>query len=293
MYSISDLETLLEVAQSGGVTAASRRLSLSLASVSHRLAKIETALGLKLFHRNSRNFHLSDEGRVFVERVEPLLRDLKQAEAEAGAGRARLRGTLRMTLSPWVLARFILPHIGHFQAQHPDLNIEFLAVDRFVPLVEEGQDCAIRVGLMNDSALIAQKLADNDRIMCASPSYLDRHGMPTSAQDLQDAHWVALPWQKQFLIKIGEAGRRSVRVTRGLTVSNSDIMTEAAVQGLGLVIKSRLAVKQELTKGDLVEILPGTLEPAEAPIWFVYPPDARVSWKITEIGRFLQKVFAV
>jgi len=291
MYSVTDLETFVTVARQGGITAAARVLRISAATTSHRITKLETVLGVKLFHRDSRTFSLSDEGLVYLERIEPLMADLRQAEIDAGGGTSALKGHLRATMSPWILSRFILPHLEDFRRDHPDLTIEFLTVDRYVPLVEEGQDCAVRVGNLTDSALIARKLSDNDRIICAAPRLLEKTGKPEEPADLKQALWVCLPWQMQFDVKVAGGTRRRIAMTRNVTVSNSDILTEAAIQGLGFAIKSRLAVAEELADGRLVEVLPGVLDPSEAPIWFVCPPHGRHNRKTMEFGKLVSRAF--
>lgn len=175
MYSVDDLATFVAVAHRGGITAAAHQLGISPATASHRIAKLERALQLTLFHRNSRSFRLTDEGQRYLERIEPVLDELASARDEAGGTRAALRGHLRVTLSPWILSRYILPALPDFKRDHPELSLEFLAVDRFVPLVEEGQDCAVRVGQLKDSALRARRIADNERVLCAA-----RASRPTS-----------------------------------------------------------------------------------------------------------------
>lgn len=291
MYSIDDLKTFVAIADTQGVSAGARRLGISPATASHRLGKLEAALRLTLFHRNSRTMKLSDEGQIFFERTEAILADLAQAERDAGSGSAELRGALRVTMSPWILSRFILPRLPAFQRAHPQLRIEFLAVDRFVSLSAEGQDCAIRVGNLSDSALVARKLGDNDRIICASPDFLARHGVPSSWQDALVQPWVCLPWQTRLSFADAKGKRHDATVKSTVLVSNSDILTEAATKGIGLATKSRLAVQTELDSGALVEVVPGSLWHPEAPIWFVYPPEARSASKTELFGRFASGCF--
>lgn len=292
MYSIDDLKTFVVTAETGGVTAGARRIGISAATASHRLAKLEAALQLTLFHRNSRTLRLTAEGQVFFERVQPILADLSQAERDAGSGAAALSGNLRITMSPWILSRFILPALPAFRQAHPRLTFEFLAVDRYVPLVAEGQDCGIRVGQLEDSALVARKLCDNQRIMCCSPAFIDAYGPFDGIEDLIDAPWVSLPWQRRLAVKDAKDRRRDVTVRSTVLVSNSDMLTESAVQGLGLVIKSRLAVSSELCDGRLVEVAPGTLWEPSAPIWFVFAPEARSSQKTKLFGDLADRAFA-
>lgn len=291
MYSIDDLKTFVAIAETLGVTAGARRIGISPATASHRLAKLESALQLTLFHRNSRTLRLTSEGQVFFERVLPVLADLSQAERDAGSSIAELSGTLRITMSPWILSRFILPALPDFSRAHPRLTFEFLAVDRYVPLVAEGQDCGIRVGQLEDSALVARKLSENERIICCAPELLESHGPFACTDDLVDAPWVSLPWQRRLAVKDAKGRRRDVTARSTVMVSNSDMLTEGAVQGLGLAIKSRLAVTPELKNGRLVEVFPGALWEPSAPIWFVFSPEARTSQKTRLFGDLAKRTF--
>lgn len=291
MYSVDDLRTFVVIAEAGGVTAGARRIGISAATASHRLAKLETALQLTLFHRNSRVMRLTPEGQVFFDRVQLILSDLSQAERDAGSGTAALSGTLRITAPPWILSRFIMPALAGFQRAHPRLTFEFLAVDRYVSLAAEGQDCAIRVGQLEDSALVARKLADNDRIICCAPHFRDRHGALEDTDALMCAPWVSLPWQRRISVKDAKGRRRDVAARSVVLVSNSDTLTEGAVQGLGLAIKSRLAVQTELEEGRLIEVAVDTLWEPSAPIWFVFSPEGRASQKTQLFGDLARGAF--
>lgn len=292
MYSIDDLKTFVAIADAQGVTSGARRLGVSPATASHRLAKLETALKLTLFHRNSRMLKLTEEGRIFLERTRVILADLAQAERDAGSGSVELTGHLRVTMSPWVLSRYILPALPAFRTRHPGLTFEFLAVDRFVSLAAEGQDCAVRVGKLADSAMVARKLCDNDRIICAAPDFLAGIGIGHGdAFDLTAVPWICLPWQTRFSFCDALGRRRDATVKASVQVSNSDMLTEAAVHGLGLAIKSRLAVGSELEGGQLVEVAEGSLWEPEAPIWFLYPPEARTGQKTQVFGDFVSDCF--
>ncbi|WP_147113948.1 LysR family transcriptional regulator [Tateyamaria sp. syn59] len=291
MYSIDDLKTFVAIARAQGVTAGARRMSISPATASHRLSKLEAALKLTLFHRNSRMLMLTDEGQIFLERTEVILADLAQAERDAGSGTARFSGVIRSTMSPWILSRFILPRLPAFQRAHPELRMEFLAVDRFVSLSAEGQDCAIRVGELSDSALLARKLTDNDRIICAAPSFLSQHGSPDTWQEALDFPWVCLPWQTRMSFVDPKGKRQDATVRSNVLVSNSDTLTDAVCQGVGMAIKSRLAVMDELERHELVEVLPGSLWKPSAPIWFVYPPEAKSASKTDVFGQFISTCF--
>lgn len=291
MYSIEDLKTFVAIAEAQGVTAGARRVGISPATASHRLNKLETALELTLFHRSSRMLKLTEEGQIFLERLQSILADLAQAERDAGSGSAEVTGHVRLTMAPWILSRFVLPVLPEIQKLHPKLTFEFLAVDRFVSLAAEGQDCAIRVGALSDSALVARKLCDNQRIICASPEFLARHRIPDTHNDLSDLPWVCLPWQTRISFADAKGRRKDANVRPSVLVSNSDTLTDGVVEGLGLAIKSRLAVKAELDSGNLVEVSPGALWEPDAPIWFVYRPEARTALKTKICGDLAARCF--
>ncbi|MDJ0685943.1 MAG: LysR family transcriptional regulator [Alphaproteobacteria bacterium] len=284
MYSIQDLQTFCQIAERGGVTAAAQAQGLSPATVSHRLNKLEGFLGVTLFHRSSRSVALTVEGGAFLERVRGILADLADAEMDIGGHGGKLRGHLRVTMAPWILSRFILPNFHRLQTAEPNLTYDFLAVDRFVNIVEERQDCAIRVGALPDSSFLSAKLADNRRILCAAPAYLDRVGLPEMPDALAAHCCVCLPWQTDWGL-----GDRMPRIQ--LTVSNSDTLTDAAAQGLGIVMKSELAVRAELKSGRLVEILPGVLPKAAAPISSIRPAALKTSRKVDAFVRFARGCF--
>lgn len=284
MYNLDDLRSFVEIAERGGVTAAASVQGLSPATVSHRLNKLEQHLGVTLFHRSSRTISLSTEGAAFLERVQDILSDLANAEMDIGSHGGALRGHLRVTMAPWILSRFILPNLYSLRNKHPDLTFEFLAVDRFVNLVEERQDCAIRVGQLLKGSLLSRKLADNRRVLCASPDYLAKKGTPNSTKELSEHHGVFLPWQQDWGLGEDLPHNR-------LIVSNSDTLTDGATHGLGIAMKSQLAISKELKEGSLVEILPGSMPDAEAPISSLRPPSLKDSRKVNAFINFAIECF--
>ncbi|MEL6281137.1 MAG: LysR family transcriptional regulator [Pseudomonadota bacterium] len=290
MYSVTDLETFMAIVERGGISAAAEALGLAPATVSHRLSKLENALRVKLFHRDSRHFRLSSDGRVYLERLGPALDALRAAESAVRPGTDMLRGSLRITLPPWVLATSVMPRLPRFTARHPDLHLDFLATDRFVNLADDGVDAAIRVGALPDGSLLARKLADNQRILCAAPSYLDRSGRPKTATDVADRAWVCLPWQRQWRLHTAHGEIKSFSGANRITVSSADSLTDAAIAGLGLVVKSRLAVAEHLEANRLEEAAPGVLAEADAPIWFLRAPHAVRSARVEGFYAFMRDV---
>ena len=254
------------------------------------LCKLEKALSTVLVFRDSRKLELSSAGEVFYQRVCAILEALRDAEYQIGARRSSISGVLRVTMPPWIFSKFVMPRLMEFEQQYPDLKLEFLINDQFVNVVEDKQDVAVRVGSLSDSAMLARKLCDNHRILCASPRYLERYGTPDSLARLAEHRWVVLPWQRQ--LKMQESGKvRTFNVDARFTVSNSDYMTQALLAGHGIGIKSYIAIREALQSGSLVEVLPGMLASGEAPVWFLKPQNSLTTRKTEAFFDFMQSVF--
>ncbi|WP_105172198.1 LysR family transcriptional regulator [Pseudoalteromonas sp. T1lg24] len=290
MYSLCDLETFIAIVENQGVVVAAKAQGLSPATVSHRLNKLEKALNTVLIFRDSRRMRLSPAGEVFYQRAVAILEALYDAEHQIGARGSAISGVLRVTMPPWVFSKFVLPSFAAFESNYPDLKLDFMITDQFVNVVDDAQDVAIRVGQLADSNLLSRKIARNSRILCASPTYLAKHGTPKSITDLSNHQWVCLPWQRQLKFKDND---RVINhsVTTQLTISNSDNMTQAAVAGLGIAIKSRLAIQDELAAGQLIEILPNTLLDDDAPVWFLKPQNSLVTRKTEVFYEFMKSLF--
>lgn len=204
MYSLNELETFIAIVENKGIHAAASVQQVSPATVSLRLSKLEKALSTVLVFRDSRKFGLSPAGEVFYQRVGDILEALRDAEYQIGARGSSVSGILRVTMPPWVFSKFVMPKLMEFEQAYPDLKLDFLINDQFVNVVEDKQDVAIRVGKLADSGLLARKLANNSRLLCAAPEYLARAGHPRSVDDLANHRWVVLPWQRQLKMQEGE-----------------------------------------------------------------------------------------
>ncbi|WP_105174239.1 LysR family transcriptional regulator [Pseudoalteromonas sp. T1lg122] len=290
MYSLCDLETFIAIVENQGVVAAAKAQGLSPATVSHRLSKLEKALSTVLLFRDSRRIRLSPAGELFYQRAGAILEALYDAEHQIGARGSAVTGLLRVTMPPWVFSKFVMPELGHFEQQYPDLKLDFMITDQFVNIVDDAQDVAIRVGQLADSNLLSRKLVSNSRILCAAPSYIEKYGLPKTVSDLKAHYWVCLPWQRQ--LKLNEGGQIvNYNARTRFTVSNSDNMTQAAIAGHGIAIKSYIAIKDDLAEGRLIEILPNSLVDADAPVWFLKPQNSLVTRKTEVFYEFMKSLF--
>ncbi|MGY0588576.1 MAG: LysR family transcriptional regulator [Paraglaciecola chathamensis] len=292
MYTINELETFIAIVENKGVVSAASALNISPATVSHRLSKLERILGTVLIYRDSRNVRPSAEGEEFYQRVGDILAALHDAEFAIGARDSAIGGRLRVTLPPWIFSIFILPKLAQFEQQYPDIVLDFLVTDQFVNVVDDAQDVAIRVGTLASSGLLARKIVNNKRILCASPHYLKQHPPITDIESLSTHRFVALPWQKQLKLLQNDGNVFSFNSNTRFTISNSDNMTQALHAGHGIGIKSEIAIKQCIASGELVEVLPNVLASPEAPVWFLRPQNSLATRKAEAFYDFVKQAFS-
>ena len=184
MDKLKQLESFVAVATKGSLTAAAQADGVAPAVVGRRIDALEGRLGVKLLVRTTRKISLTEEGSAFLEDCQRLLADLNHAEASVSAGGVKASGHLRITAPAGFGRRHVAPLVPGFIAQHPEVSVSLNLSDRLVDLVNEGYDCAVRVGDLPDSNLISVRLADNRRLCVAAPSYLAQHGTPQAPADL-------------------------------------------------------------------------------------------------------------
>ncbi|MEL0632529.1 LysR family transcriptional regulator [Pseudoalteromonas carrageenovora] len=291
MYNLSDLETFIAVVENKGVLAAAREQRLSPATVSHRLSKLERELATVLVFRDSRRVRLSPAGELFYSRVGAIIEALHDAEHSIGARSSSVSGLLRVTMPPWIFSKYVMPKLTEFESKCPQLKLDFLITDHFVNVVDDAQDVAIRVGALTDSGLLSRKLVNNSRLLCAAPSYIKKHGMPTTLAQLEKHYWVCLPWQRQLKLYDEQGGINTFNAKTRFTISNSDNMTQAAISGHGIAIKSKIAIDEELKSGALVEVMPQVMAQSDAPVWFLRPQNSLTTRKTDVFYEFMKSLF--
>ncbi len=279
-----DMAVFVRIVAAGSLSAAARDLGLSLTVVSRRLARLEDRLGIRLLNRTTRTIALTEEGAAFHTRCVRILADIEDAEHEATRRRRTASGQLRVTATIAFSRRRLAALLTEFQAQNPDLRVHLDASDAVVNLVDSGFDLAIRVGALPDSSLIARRIAPSQRVIIASPAYLDRRGRPHAIEDLVNHDMVGLgdppPAELTF------ADGRSVRV-RGPFSSNAGELThQFALLGAGLAIKSIWDVEEDLAAGRLEIVLPDTPLPAST-IHAVYPHSRHAAARVRLCIAFL------
>ena len=250
----------LRVLDLGSITAAAHSLDLSVAVASQRLKRLERELGVRLLHRTTRRLHPTPEGVALAERGRVLVEDLESLGAGLREAATEIAGTLRVTLSASFGRQHVSPLLPKFLARHPKLRLSVHLSDQVVDLVSEGFDLAIRIGAMEDSQLVARRIAANLRVLCASPDYLRRRGQLKVPRDLQD---------HECLLLFGSSGRQDVwrlhdaqgkempvRVQGRFESNLGELLRDASVAGEGIAIHSLWHVADDLRTGRLQVVLP-------------------------------------
>ena len=251
--SIHSLRVFTRVANSGSFSVAGRELGLSQPSASRIVAALEEDIGVALLTRTTRAVSLTEAGGEYLARIGPILAALEEAD-HAVRGSGALRGLLRVATSSAFAVREVIPHLAEFADMHPALRIEFLLNDQRQDLVSDGIDVALRVGDLGDSSGIARHIGISRRLLAASPSYLERAGMPQVPADLAHRTVIIGPAGFGPFHKDGETS--SVRVEGRFIFSSLEGSNAAAVAGLGIVSTGQLACRAELASGSLVPVLP-------------------------------------
>lgn len=178
MDRFTQLESFVSIVQTGSISAAARLSSVTAAMMGRRLEALEDRLGVKLLMRTTRTQRLTPEGEVFLEEAQRILRELAESEALISQGKASIRGPLRLSAPAGFGRKYVAPLLAEFSRQHPEVEISLNLTDRLVDIVEERYDCAIRIGELESSQLVAIPLTENRRVVVASPEYIQQHGEP-------------------------------------------------------------------------------------------------------------------
>ncbi|MGE3875698.1 MAG: LysR substrate-binding domain-containing protein, partial [Parvibaculaceae bacterium] len=263
------------------LTAAARRLGLSPSVMSRQIAALESRLGARLFHRTTRQLSLTDAGARYLERARRILADLDEAERAAQSDRTEPSGRLSVT-APLIFGRLhVAPLLARFVARHPKVSVEITLSDRFVNLVEEGHDLAIRIGHLPDSQLIARRFGETRRALVASPSYAAKAGIPRHPDDLLRHDTIAfMPGTPPFDWQFRDADADlEVSLAPRFVTNSGDTAIALALDGAGIARVLYYQVRDAVREGRLVEVL-APFAPAPMPIHAVYPSARFLSGKV-------------
>lgn len=284
---IEHLKLFVRVASTLNISSAGNELGLSAAVSSAHINKLEQELGIRLLHRTTRNVSLTEEGKVFLPHAEEVLVGIEAAKASVGVGNASPMGTLRITAPASFGRQHLVPALAEFLKRYPLINIDLSMSDTIVDMVEGGFDIAIRNAELKDSSLIASKLAEDKRIICAAPSYIEEFGMPKTLEDLKAHNCVNLRSFDTWALKL-EGKTVNIKTHSKLRTDNGEAMRDASVQGLGLSINSTWNVYKHLKSGELVKVLEDYPLASDTAIWAVYPSSRLLAPKVRVLIDFLK-----
>lgn len=258
MDRLKQIESFVAVSTKGSLTAAALAEGVAPAVIGRRIDALEERLGVKLLLRTTRRITLTHEGSAFLEDCQRLLADLGNAEASVSAGGVKASGHLRITAPAGFGRRHVAPLVPGFLAQHPEVSLSLNLSDRVVDIVNEGFDCAIRVGDLPDSSLVSVRLADNRRLCVASPDYLARAGTPATPADLTRHQCLTLSSdasQTRGWAFVVDGEVTHLRPGGRLDCSDGQVLHRWCVQGLGIAWRSTWEVEGDIAAGRLVPLL--------------------------------------
>jgi len=276
---INHLKLFVRLANTHNITSAGQILGVSAAVASSYINKLEESLGVRLVHRTTRKVALTQEGKTFLPYAEEVLASIEAARASIGVGNTSPSGTLRVTAPASFGRMHLMPALKDFVTRYPALTIDFRFSDTIVDLVEGGFDIAIRNSELDDSSLIARKLALDQRIVCASPDYLKTFGEPKSPHDLNHHQCINLIGFEHWRFNTAK-GIISIKTHGNFRSDHGEAIRDACVAGIGLSINSTWSVYQHLARGELIQVLSDYPLATDTAIWAVYPSSRLLAPKV-------------
>ncbi len=287
---IQDLRIFARVAAVQNLSSVGTELGLTPGTISKRIQALEDELRVRLFDRTTRSIRITEEGSTFLTHVERILIELEAARASVGENATRPKGKLKICAPACYGRLFLAPAISTFMRSYPDIEIHIDLTDRNVNLQDEGYDVAIRTGELNDSVLIAKRLADDHQVIVAAPSYLKTHGLPQMPSDLERHNCFALGDTRQWRFSRGR-DEMAVRISGRLRSNSCEILRHAALDGQGVLQMSELRVRDDIAAGHLVRLLKDYELVTNAAVWAVYPSPKHVLPKLRVLLDFLAAWF--
>lgn len=289
MDRLESIDAFLQVAEHGSFTAAAERLEVTKSRVSKQVQALERRLGTRLLHRTTRRLTLTEAGARYYERCAPLLEALAEADRTVGDLHALPQGTLRVNAPVSFGLQHLGPVLPEFLARYPSLSVDITLNDRFVDLVHEGYDAAVRIGQLQESSLMARPIARCDVWLCGAPAYLARHGHPRRVGELAGHNALSYsysPMGDYWPITDPDGGAHRVPVSGNLRANNGELLLAAAEQGTGLVMLPDFIAAESVAAERLQRLLP---DHAIAPLSLnaVYPYTPRVPAKVRAFVDFL------
>jgi DNA-binding transcriptional LysR family regulator len=281
MDRLTSLTAFVRVVDSGGFSAAGRKLNMSTTMVSNHVQALEDRLGARLLNRTTRKVSLTEVGKAYYDRCIQILADLEQADGIAGALQSTPRGTLRIYAATHIVP-FVAPVAAEFLASFPEVKVDLTMGERTIDLIDEGFDLAIRLTPPPDSSLIVRSLATWRHVLCCSPAYLEKHGPLRQLAELAShncVRHVLYPYGDEWRFADRKGAPTAVRVTGNLVTNSGETVRTAALQGVGICLAPGFLIADDLGTGRLVRLL-SDYRPVDFAMNAVYPHRHHLSAKV-------------
>lgn len=298
MSELEEIRIFVQLVEFQSATQVAERMGVANSAVSRRLKELESRLGVQLIRRTTRRMSLTESGEIYYQRCKSILESLEEAQAEITQSTSDLKGRLRIATPVTFGVNHLASAIAAFMSKYPEMEIDLDMSDRRVDLVEEGFDLAIRIGTLEDSTLIAKKLAPVSHVVCASPDFFQQHGIPQTPDDLMGVQGLCYgnlkkPDTWHYQGKDGNTGE--VKVALRMKSNNGDALREAAIAGLGVICEPNFIMHDAIKRGLLTAVL-SDYKWYNMDIYAIYPQTKHLSIKVRTfidflIGRFGTKPY--
>jgi DNA-binding transcriptional LysR family regulator len=294
MADLRMLSIFVKVAERKSFVRAADDLGITQSGVSNAIKRLEEQTGTRLLARTTRRVSLTEDGAAFFERCRQALAEIDEAELMLREARLTPSGNLRVDMSVAFGRLKIVPLLGLFAAQYPDVRLTLSFTDRYVDLIDEGIDICVRLGVLQDSSLIARRLTDAQFRIAATPDYFAKHGKPKTPEDLAKHNCLAFTYRDTRLIRdwrfiVGSA-EKALTPRGSMSFSDGGALCEAACAGYGLAQLHQYYLDSDISRGKLVTVL-DKFKPEPTPIWLVYPPTRHLTPKVRAFVDFMTAQF--
>lgn len=293
MDRLTEMEAFATVVDQGGFTDAARKMGISKSAVSKHVSSLETRLGARLLNRTTRRVSPTEIGLAYYDRARRVLNDAGEADALVSSMQSAPSGLLRISVATDFGVNHMSPILGDFLADFPDITVNMVLNNRYVELISEGFDLAIRIGEMEDSSLRARKLTETTKRLIAAPTYFEQYGRPEKIDDLNEhklLHYSNQSAGNVWKLTAPSGEKRQVRTQGWLTVNDGQSLLNACVSGLGIAYLPSFLYAEALAEGLVEEAMPG-LPTEEQGIYAVYPPGRYTQPKVRTFIDFLVEAF--
>ena len=294
MDRLTEMEAFATVVDQGGFTDAARKMGISKSAVSKHVSSLEARLGARLLNRTTRRVSPTEIGLAYYDRARRVLNDAGEADALVTSMQSAPSGLLRISVATDFGVNHLSPVLGDFLQEFPDITVNMVLNNRFVELISEGFDMAVRIGELEDSTLRARKLTETSKKMIASPGYFARYGRPARIDDLNEhklLHYSNAAGGAVWKLTAPSGEKRQVRTAGWLTVNDGQSLLNACIGGLGIAYLPSFLYADALSKGLVEEAMPNLPTETQG-IYAVYPPGRFTQPKVRAFIDFLVEAFA-